>query len=403
MKHPPLVFILTVVLVLVVATIYVNSSASATMPLQPVAESLARFQILENKILSMDGKLMEVMARLDAMAPLSDPDAPHKTDDTMTWDQAKSVSERICQKGICVMGNGTAPQWNLPPGKYDGAQGGRFEGDAKYQPGKKLAKRRTCASPSDTMEVSALPEWLAVASQASPMYKEIEGRLAALDICVEKTRKTYFSKEVPCFRCHSVAGSDRLVQVHSEMVRRLPRCRTICETGFNRGDSALILTTACGKDARAISFTLDSRWYTVPGRKCLAEGVLDEQRSITFVEGFSSTSINDFFGRNIGQDVKCDVVHVDGGKSEDLRMQDLLDLRRVSHPGTLWMSDDIYASCDKEVCRGVRDRKHCLFGVFADFLHGMNITMKCWTAKSSKSPQEAQCYGIANWSVLLHQ
>lgn len=411
--------------------------------------STAKFQALENRVTSIEGKLAAVVGRLDAEVPDDEDkeipfDSPaesieeasataHTTPvprsalpkvasgESMASTASEVASARPVSRpvsssvsagegsagfknaGVCVVGPGISPKWNLPPGKYKGAHGGHFGGDPKFREGTfRVPNRKACSSRFDSVKTGAVPLWINAAAASSAQYAEIEGRLQAHDTCVEEKRKASSLKSNrPCFRCHSVAQQPHIVQIHSELIRRLPHCRTICETGFNRGDSALILSTACGKDTIGLSFTINSRWYTAPGRQCLGEGVLEGNRSITYVEGFSTTSITDFLGRNAKHDFKCDVIHVDGGKSEEIRLQDLHDLRKVSHEGTLWITDDIYAVCKDGSCHAVRDKhNHCLYGVFGEFLKELDMPMKC---SNSAGTDTAQCYGSAIWDTILKQ
>lgn len=375
---------------------------------------------LANRVASIEGALVGVFARLDAMELGDQNSGTNISNDNTTepnsiqssaesaivrTSRAVNISQhnradRCAKFGVCVLGPGFDHDWSLPDGRYLGAAKGVFRGKFDRKPIKWT--QQLCTSQSANRAVEALPEWLIRAAEGSPQYIEIENRLQALDDCVEKKRKSGNINRQPCYRCHSVASTPRIVQIHSELVRRLERCQTICETGFNRGDSALILTTACGPSAAGTSFTLNSRWYTTPGRQCLAEGVLDKNRSVTYIEGLTSASIPDFTRRNVN--VKCDVIHVDGSKSASVRMQDLYDLKAWSHSDTLWVSDDIHAFCDQGICRPAEHRR-CLYQVFSAFMTTLGLEVKCAAAKvlDGKTDTPVQCYGNARWNMLLQQ
>lgn len=77
---------------------------------------------------------------------------------------------------------------------------------------------------------------------------------------------------------------------------------------------------------------------------------------VTFTEGDSRKTIPDFIQKN--PNVKCDVVFLDGGKSYELRMSDLMNFRNISHEKTLVFMDEV-TSHDCVFNRG--DRSKCTF------------------------------------------
>merc|ERR1712228_950063 len=165
--------------------------------------------------------------------------------------------------------------------------------------------------------------------------------------------------------------------IYAEIIARLPRCQRICETGFNRGDSSIISTFACGHGAQGLSFSLDTRWYTQAGLQCQDEVLAGTKRAITMVEGFSTTSISDFIKRNSESKIRCDVIMVDGIKSAHGRMQDLLDLAPLAHPRTLWITDDVEIEGYHK-----QKPKHCIHKVFYAFAKQHNFEVKCWPTDS---------------------
>ena len=79
-------------------------------------------------------------------------------------------------------------------------------------------------------------------------------------------------------------------------------------------------------------------------------------------------------------------------------------LRKASHSDTLWITDDVLATCDEGICKQVELKgKHCLFGIFAEFLTEMGFEMKCWQARKGTvdDGHEAQCYGMRHWEKVL--
>jgi hypothetical protein len=67
--------------------------------------------------------------------------------------------------------------------------------------------------------------------------------------------------------------------------------------------------------------------------------VADKPDKVIFTEGDSKITIPDFAKKN--PNVTCDVVFLDGGKSYDLRMRDLMNFRSMSHEKTIVFMDEV--------------------------------------------------------------
>lgn len=366
---------------------------------------------LQNTGVSMESRLQAVEAYVNYQLSGAQ-HASHSADVGVQHDDGRSVSQaslggRDCKEsGVCSLGSLEASSWTVPPGKYMGAKcrgatlcnfgAGHpmYEGSPNQKDvGDNLFCPRVRA---DSVPVGALPEWVEKTGAASKGFVEIEQRLQLMDQCVEKWRQAHSPKERPCFRCHSVAGAPVHVKIQLELISLLPGgCRMVCETGFNRGDSILILTSGCSARAQGLSFTIDSRWYSRPGLGCLRDALSGSQQSITQVEGFTTSSIADFIARNSHLGLQCDVVHIDGAKTGKIRLQDLQDLRRMAHNGTLWITDDLETVVQEGQYRGDPQGKHCVFDVFQSFARKERLEMRCAGGK------HGQCYAHRHLESML--
>lgn len=318
---------------------------------------------------------------------------------------------RACKDaGICQLGHLAQVAWSMPRGKYGGAAcSSPLEcasgtcAHAKCVPKKDVkfpAESRFCQEQqraAHSANVGSLPRWLANASSKSP---ELERRIQMMDSCVERWRRINMPTVAPCVRCHSIASSPIIVHIHTSLLSRLAAASaggTVCETGFNRGDSALVLATAFAEKTNVISFSINSRWYTSPGLQCLGNILDDVSQTVTYVDGYTTSTIDDFLGRNSA--ITCDVIHVDGCKDSPCRLYDMQKLRRAAHSSTLWVSDDIELTRNRDsFSSAYKGKKHCLFDTFLNFMHSMGLTVKCI---ESDSAGHGQCYGFASWDLLL--
>jgi len=114
--------------------------------------------------------------------------------------------------------------------------------------------------------------------------------------------------------------------------------RKLCEVGFNAGHSALIFLMSANKDIDFLIFDINSHAYTAPCLEYLKSsfpGVKYE-----FVEGDSTVTIPQWIEANPLQAETFDVVHMDGGHSEAVVIEDLKNCIRLVRPGGLLIVDD---------------------------------------------------------------
>lgn len=120
--------------------------------------------------------------------------------------------------------------------------------------------------------------------------------------------------------------------------------QTVCETGFNAGDSALRFLAQSNKTL--YEFDLGRYDYS----KVAAEFMqlhFPDRFHITW--GDSTKSLPDFHKAN--PDVKCDLVIVDGGHSYDVALADLVNFKSMAADKHVLYLDD--SPCLKEYCIGV--------------------------------------------------
>jgi len=119
---------------------------------------------------------------------------------------------------------------------------------------------------------------------------------------------------------------------------------TVCETGFNAGQSALIWLLANPK-AKLYSFDLGQYGYTQAAAKFMAEKFPGR---FTFVAGNSVESLPKFIVDH--PEVRCDLTIVDGGHTVEVATADLLNFAALASPVSRVVVDD--TPCQVSWCMG---------------------------------------------------
>jgi predicted O-methyltransferase YrrM len=120
--------------------------------------------------------------------------------------------------------------------------------------------------------------------------------------------------------------------------------KTICETGFNAGHSALLFLHA-NPHARLISFDLGKLPVTNVVQKWMKEKFCDR---FEFVKGDSVHTVPQYFSEH--PDVHCDFVSVDGGRSVSEVEADISNFAASARSGAVVAVDD--TPCSAEYCKG---------------------------------------------------
>lgn len=342
------------------------------------------------------------------------------------------------QSGVCTFGGSPDFEVVVPPARYKGAHcrsarscmskacvAGRCKGKEEVENGgsgtdadkndKKNLEFESlwCATQAQSVSsVERLPEWLLEDEYTLAAFAPLEQRFEEFSGCVNdwKSKMNLPGKlaQEGCRKCHPPRDDAQLFKLHLALLSRIPGgCRTVCQTGFARGDSALILSAACGPGTNVLSFSEDTRWYTRPGIKCLGDHLKDHNSTVTFIEGISANSIEKFLDENseLGKEIKCDVVHVDGCQEGKCRVEDLYLLLHTTHDRTVFIADDLTTKCgSKGPCKSSWEPNshRCLFEAVSGAMSHSSVEMRCFNYRQKQGEEEtAVCYGYRDWNELL--
>ena len=120
--------------------------------------------------------------------------------------------------------------------------------------------------------------------------------------------------------------------------------KTICETGFNFGHSALNFLSS-NSEATVYSFDLGAHEYSRPMARFLNKTFPGR---LTVIFGNSTETVPSFVGRNRGS-LRCDLILIDGGHDYSTSRSDLESLISLASPNrTLIIFDDHPTSWSNE-------------------------------------------------------
>eukprot|EP00698_Gefionella_okellyi_P015341 TRINITY_DN4329_c1_g2_i1.p1 TRINITY_DN4329_c1_g2~~TRINITY_DN4329_c1_g2_i1.p1 ORF type:complete len:564 (+),score=126.08 TRINITY_DN4329_c1_g2_i1:249-1694(+) len=133
------------------------------------------------------------------------------------------------------------------------------------------------------------------------------------------------------------------VKAHTELVHNTLLVKTVCEVGFNVGHSTVIWLEN-NPNVHVYSFDFCSN-------PCSEDTIAFLQRKynnrLTLMCGDSRVTIPQFAREH--PDVKCDLIHVDGGHTGDVPLADLRNMRVLANPSYHVLAmDDV--NCDAEFC-----------------------------------------------------
>jgi predicted O-methyltransferase YrrM len=111
---------------------------------------------------------------------------------------------------------------------------------------------------------------------------------------------------------------------------------SLAEIGFNAGHSALLFLLSAHPEVRFTIFDLGEHSYTLPCFEYLQSEFPD--RHMDFHKGDSRITLPSFIHHN--PDTKFDVIHVDGGHTHEVIVNDLGAALQLSRPGSLLIIDD---------------------------------------------------------------
>lgn len=113
-----------------------------------------------------------------------------------------------------------------------------------------------------------------------------------------------------------------------------PDVRTICETGFNGGQSSLLWLLANPR-ARVLSFDILEHPYAVRGAQFLHERFPSR---FHLTAGDSTKTLPAFAAAH--PDVRCDLILVDGGHTYEIASADIRNFAAMAGPGSTVIVDD---------------------------------------------------------------
>jgi predicted O-methyltransferase YrrM len=111
---------------------------------------------------------------------------------------------------------------------------------------------------------------------------------------------------------------------------------SLAEIGFNAGHSALLFLLSAPPEVRFTFFDLGEHAYALPCFEYLQSEFPD--RHMEFHKGDSRITLPSFIHNN--PDKKFDVIHVDGGHTHEVIVNDLGAALQLSRPGSLLFIDD---------------------------------------------------------------
>lgn len=112
------------------------------------------------------------------------------------------------------------------------------------------------------------------------------------------------------------------------------RIKTICEVGFQVGVGAITLITSVKHDVNYIGFDYGNN-YSKDSFK-----LLSKYFSMKIVWGDSQRTIP-FFYKSNNTFEKCDVIHIDARHDESFIYNDIINMKKISHPKSLLLLDDV--------------------------------------------------------------
>jgi hypothetical protein len=124
------------------------------------------------------------------------------------------------------------------------------------------------------------------------------------------------------------------------------RVKTICETGFNGGHGTLRWLLHSSPQTHVYSFDFGDHWSSRPAAAFLGESFPGRH---TAIWGDSTQTVPDFHSQH--PEVKCNLIFVDGGHSEDVARADLQNFMAMADPEyNVVLIDD--ANCGNSWCAG---------------------------------------------------
>jgi len=173
---------------------------------------------------------------------------------------------------------------------------------------------------------------------------ERSGQTPELDVLFHDLDQLLRNKGQKVWEGHTTAsGSLALQTAQYDTWARSPSSRTICETGFNAGHSALRFLAQ--SRARLVEFDIGQHPYAKLAAKFLQDRFPGR---LLNVWGDSRVTLPRYHQDH--PDMMCDIIVVDGGHSYDVAMSDLKSFAKMAAPGSILTIDD--TPCISSWCEG---------------------------------------------------
>jgi len=146
--------------------------------------------------------------------------------------------------------------------------------------------------------------------------------------------------------------------------------KTICEIGFNNGNSALMWLLS-NPSAKVVMFDLFTHAYSAVAENFLRSKEILNTSRLSIIKGSSLDTVPLFFRNN--SNFKCDLLSVDGAHSYDAAVMDIENMMQLANPAwnvllvddtNCWPSFCVDAAVNEHVRRGnlVAQKKKPLSG-----------------------------------------
>jgi len=140
----------------------------------------------------------------------------------------------------------------------------------------------------------------------------------------------------------------QLAQDEFKRLKKPPGNGTICQTGFNFGNSAYAFL--CATDANLFSWDLGKWDYVKPANEMIQKTFPGRH---TLVTGDSTKTLPSAISNSGQNKLSCDVIFVDGGHTQEVATADIANFAQLAAPNALLIVDD----CEEPAKRAVADSK----------------------------------------------
>jgi len=209
--------------------------------------------------------------------------------------------------------------------------------------------RQQAPCPANLLSGSAV-EWLALDNHREMGLELLSVALTAdaspsekLDGLIQELNQFLCEKSFARTEGHSANTAVELQWAEYNRLAQGDHLKTVCETGFNAGHSALRFLAL--SDANFYSFDIGNHDYAKPAAEFLQKKFPGR---LVVTWGNSLETLPAF--REEHPEVRCDIAIVDGGHSREVAESDLLNFMPMTSPNSTVALDD--TPCNAQWCQG---------------------------------------------------